>query len=332
MSQSQIVKAVTNPTAGDVHVNTPLTNFSQKWLQNANDFVSLRAMPNLPVAKQSDLYYEFSRADFFRDEAELRADGAETPGGSFTLSTAPYFANVWGFHKDVSDRQRANQDAPVKLDNSAAQYVAQKLMIKRERQFATTFFNTGIWDTDVTTALSDAWTATAADPIADLRTGIRTVKQNTGFRPNRILFGRQAWDLFVDHDAVLDRIKGGATVDLPANVMKKLVAQTLEVELVEVMDSVYNSAVKGATEATGFIGSTADVLVYYAPMTLSLDEPTAGAQFSWTGLLGSTTDGQRIKRFRMEGISSDRIEGEMAFDFKVTSPELGYFIDDVLTG
>ena len=68
---------VTNPTAGDVHVNTPLTNFSEKWLQDQVAFIGLNAMPNLPVAKQSELYYEFSREDFFRDEAQERADGTE---------------------------------------------------------------------------------------------------------------------------------------------------------------------------------------------------------------------------------------------------------------
>ena len=327
---------VTNPTAGDVHVNAPLTNFSQKYLQQANMFVSLRAMPQLPVAKQSDLYYEFSRADFYRDEAEKRADGAESAGGGFALSTAPYFADVYAFHKDVTDRQRANQDSPVQLDNSATQFVTQKLMLKRESEFLGTFFVPSVWFNGGTSASAGTtpgtkWDVATSDPITDIRLGIRTVQGITGFRPNRVLFSRDAWDTFLDNDAVLDRIKGGATVDIPAVVMRRLVAQVLEIDMVEVVDSVVNTAIRGATEATAFTGNSQQCLIYYAPLTVSLEEPTAGVAFNWTGLLGNTDNGMRIKRFRTEPTASDRVEGEMAFDNKVVAPELGYLIIAVLT-
>ena len=139
---------VTNPTAGDIHVNRPLTNFSQKYLLDASMFVSLNAFPNLPVQFQSDLYYEFDRDDFMRDDAQERADGTESAGGGFTLSTSPYFAKVYAYHKDVTDRQRANADSQVALDESAAQFVMQKLMIRRERLFQETFMATSVWTTD----------------------------------------------------------------------------------------------------------------------------------------------------------------------------------------
>jgi hypothetical protein len=40
---------------------------------------------------------------------------------------------------------------------------------------------------------------------------------------------------------------------------------------------------------------------------------------------GASSSGYRIKRFRMENIEADRIEGQMAFDYRVVAPELGYF-------
>jgi hypothetical protein len=135
----------TNPAAGDVHVNRPLTNFSQKALQNSVSFVALRAFPNAPVANQSDLYYVFDRDDFFRDDAKERADGAESAGGGFDLSTAPYFAKVYAYHKDVTDRQRANQDSPVQLDQSAVQFVTHKMLIRRELLMQSTMFTSGVW-------------------------------------------------------------------------------------------------------------------------------------------------------------------------------------------
>lgn len=322
---------VTNPTAGDVHVNTPLTNFSQKYLQNAESFIALRAMPNMPVAKQSDLYYTFAREDFFRDEAKERADGAETEGGGFSLSTDPYFARVYGFHKDVTDRQRANQDSVIQLDQSATQYVSHKLLIRRERLFADAYLQASVWGTDnALGTATDKWDDASSDPIEQARTAIRTVQGNTGYRPNRAIVGRSAWDALLDNDAILSRITGGSNNAMPAAVQRQLVAQLFEIDEIFVADAVYNSANKGATEATDFVvGDVA--LFYYAPPAVGLEEPTAGTQFSWTGYLGATPSGQRIKRFRVEANAADRIEGEMAVDYKVVAPELGYFFSNTNT-
>ena len=316
---------VTNPTAGDVHVNRPLTNFAQKFLQSSDMFVGMRAFPNLPVAKQSDLYYVFSRADFFRDEAAERADGTESVGSGFTLSTDPYFARVYAFHKDVTDRQRANQDSAVRLDQSATQFVTLKMMLKREVDFAANFFVAGIWDTDDNV---DWQISSAADPIVDVRQAIQTVHGNTGYRPNKMLIGRQAYDTLLDNDAVLSRITGGSTKDNAAMVQRRLLAELFELEQIFVMDAVVNSAVRGATESTAFIGAD-NALVYYAPDSVGLDEPTAGVNFSWTGLTGNTESGLRIKRFRMEQLESDRIEGQMTYDQKVVASELGYLFTSV---
>jgi hypothetical protein len=322
---------ILNPTAGDVHVNMPLTNFSQKWLQSTDKFISTTAMPNLPVQKQSDLYWVFNRGDFFRDEAAERADGTESQGGSFRLSTDPYFARVYAFHKDVSDRQRANQDAGVQLDQSATQYVTQKLMIRREAVFTDRFFSANIWyngGTAPSGGQSVNWGSGGSDPIIDIRNAIRGVHELTGYRPNKMVIGRQGYDTLLDNDEILSRITGGSTVAQPAMVMRQLLAQLFELDAIYVMDSTRNTAVEGATDAFSFIGGD-NALVYYAPDSVGLEEPTAAVQFSWTGMLGNTANGMRIRRFRMEGRQSDRIEGDMSFDMRVVSPEMGWFFTGV---
>ena len=333
MSQEDIIKAaiVTNPTEGDVHVNRPLTNFSQKFLMNQDMFVGTVAFPNLPVTAKSDEYYQFAREDFYRDEAQERADAAESAGSGFGLSTDLYNAKVYAFHKDVSDRQRANQDAAIQLDESATQFVTHKLLIRRERLFAGAFFNTGIWSFELTgvAAAPNAnqflqWSEAGSDPIKDVRDGIRTVHQRTGYRPNKMLIGREAFDALLDNDAILERIIGGATTAVTAMVLRTKLAELFEIEAIYVMDSVFNNAVAGATENNQFIGGN-NALLYYAPNSAGLNEPTAGLQFSWTGLMGNTPNGMRIKRFRMEANEADRIEGQMSFDYKVVSADLGYF-------
>ena len=325
---------MSNPTAGDVHVNTPLTNFGQRYLQSAANFIAMKAMPNLPVAKQSDQYYEFNRGDFLRDEAEERADNAESAGSGFRLSTDTYFAKVYAYHKDVTDRQRANADAQVKLDYSAAIWVAGKMVMKRETLFHSAYMATGKWTTDYTPAAGDRWNASTSDPVVQMRTAKRTIQGLTGYIPNKLVISRDAYDALLDNDAVLSRIIGGATKDVPAQVQKQLLTQLFELEEILIQDAVINTAAANiATPAAKSIGflSSGRALLYYAPDSVTLDEPTAGCQFSWTGYLGSTPSGFRTKKFRMpESVQADRIEGEMSFDLKLTGPDLGYYFDAVL--
>jgi len=310
----------TLPTAGDVHVNSALTNFAQKYLQDDPTFVMHRAFPNMPVAHKSNTYHIFDKGDFFRDEAKERAPGTESAGGGFALSQDTYTATTRAFHKDISDEERANQDPSVNLELSSTQYVMQKMLISRERAIAATALATsGTWTTNV----NGDWIAAASDPIADVRTAKRTVQGLTGLRPNRMLIGRQAYDTLTDNDALLSRITGGANNAMPAMVLRTLIANLLELDEIFVVDGIFNSAVRGATDSMSFIGGDTAV-VYYAPQAANSSTASAGVQFSWTGALGNTANGIRIKRFRQENLESDRIEGQMSFDFKITGADLGY--------
>jgi hypothetical protein len=59
--------------------------------------------------------------------------------------------------------------------------------------------------------------------------------------------------------------------------------------------------------------------------------PSAGYTFSWTGYLGASDQGVRVKKFRMEELAADRVEAEMAYEQKMVAPDLGYFFEDAIT-
>lgn len=321
---------VTSPTAGDVHVSQPLTNFSQLFLQSQDAFVAGSAWPSIPVTKQYDRYYVFDRADFFRDMARVRADGTESAGAGFNLSTEPYFAEVYAFHKDVTDRQLQNADTPVRLDQSASRFVTQQLLIRRERVMAENLFAPNVWFNGTGSASAGEnvnWTT--GDPIAQIRAAIRGVHQLTGRRPNKMLIGRTAYDTLVDNDEVIARISGGATPQNPAMGENPALLNELGLRRIHIMDAVVNTAAEGAAESNAFIGTSDQALVYYAPDTAGMEEPTAAVQFVWSGLYGGTTNGLRVSKFRMENLKAHRIEGEMAFDFKVVSGALGHLFTSV---
>lgn len=325
-----------NPTPGDVHVNSPLTNISIAMLQNASDFIASRVFPNIPVAKQSDRYFQYNRGEFNRDEMKERAPGTESAGGGYNVDSTPtYYAPVFAFHKDIDDQTRANADNPLNPDREATAYVTHKALIKREKLFVNSYFKTGVWATDIAGVASAPgagqvlkWSDGNADPIKNVRDAKRSVRQSTGFEPNKLVLGRPVYDALVDHPDIIDRVKYGQTAGAPAQANLQVLAQLFEVEQVLVMNAIENTAKEGATAAHNFIGGAKAMLCYAAP-TPGLMTPSAGYTFSWTGYLGAGAEGNRIKTFRMEALGSDRVEIEMAFSSKLVAADLGYFFNDI---
>ena len=329
------------PTNSTVHVDSALTNISVAFMQKAENFVAGRVFPNIPVSKQSDQYFLYDRGDFNRDQAEVRAPGTESAGGSYDIDNTPnYFAKVWSIHKDVPDQIIANADAALSPEREAAEWVTHQMLIRRERQWATNYFAGSVWTNDFDGVASSPsatetiqWSdTTSGDPIGDLRGAKTTVLESTGFEPNTLVIGQQVFDALVDHPDIVDRVKysGGVGNGNPANVSEQTLAQLFGLDRVMISKAIVNTAGQGLTNVHSFIAGKKALLCYAAPNP-GLMTPSAGYTFSWSGYLGmDNTFGFATKRFYIDALSSTRVEGEMAFDQKVVSADLGYFWDTIV--
>tara|TARA_R110000803_G_scaffold18315_1_gene48975 strand:+ start:33 stop:986 length:954 start_codon:yes stop_codon:yes gene_type:complete len=313
------------PTQSNVHVDSVLTNISVAFQQDAANFVAPLVFPSVPVSKQSDKYFTYTQADFFRDTAQVRADSTESVGSGYGLSTSTYSSSVYALHKDIGDQVRANSDNPLAPDADATRYLANQMMIRQEIDWATNFFGASIWDTDVTPGT--LWSAAGSTPIADVQTGINAVLTSTGMVPNTLVISYAVFSQLKNHADIIDRFKYTSSESITTDLMAKV----LGVDRVLVMRGIKNTAAEGASAAYSQIGDKDALLVYSAP-SASLLSPTGGYNFTWTGLaqsggLGTST---AVSRFRMDHLRSDRIEIQSAWDFKVVSSALGYFFSNVV--
>lgn len=328
-----------NPTQSDLHVSAPLTNVSVAYLHSEDVFVADKVFPNIPVQFKAGIYYEYSQGDFLRDEAQKRAPATETAGGGFKVTQSTYSTDVWGFHKDVDDQVRANADSIFNLDADATRYVTEKLMIRREKAWAAEYFAGGVWGYDYDGVSGSPGTDevrqwsdyTNSDPLNDVAAAMDYIHLRTGRRPNTLVIGVEVWTALKNHPDIVDRIKysGGVSSDRPARVTTQAVAELMEIDRILVMGAVENTAKEGQTASYSFIGGKKALLVYAAPMA-SVMTPSAGYTFSWSGYVGATNRGIRIKKFRIEKEASDRIEGEMAMDMKLVGANLGAFWDTIV--
>lgn len=312
------------PTPGDVHVNGPLTNISTAYILAASAFAAHRVFPMVPVAKQSDLYYEYNKEDFLRDEAKLRAPGTESAGGGFGLSTSQYGCTVEAYHKDVDDQTRANADSVLSLDRAATEFVTQKMLIRRERRWIAAFFASGIWGTDITP--STLWSAASgSDPQKDVEAGKIKIQSETGFKPNTLVLGPRVKSALRTNSAIREQFKYTSADSIDDD----MIARYFDIERVITLESVHTSGTEGGTQTTDFSAGKHALLCYSAPSP-SLMTPTAGYTFVWSGFTGSV-DGMRTKRFRMEHLASDRIEMESAYDMKKVAAAMGYFFNGAVS-
>ena len=312
------------PTTGDVHIDAILTNMSIAFMQDQDHFVAGKVFPTVPVQKQTDKFFTYTQDDFFRDQVQYRADGTESAGTGYGLSTDSYSAQVWALHKDIGDQVRANSDAPLSPDQDATRFITQQMLLRQEIDWASNYFTTSVWGNDVTP--STLWSASSgSDPIGDVQTGINTVLTNTGYKPNTFVCSYAVFSILKNHADIVDRYKYTTS----NAVTEDLIAQVLGVDRLFVMGGIKNTADEGASASYAQIGDKDACLLYTAP-NAGLMAPSAGYNFSWTGLAqaGGIGTNVAISRFRMDHLRADRIEIEAAWDFKVISSALGYFFSN----
>lgn len=311
---------------------------SVAYMQSQEHFVASKIFPVVPVTKKSDKYFVWDKGDWFRDEAETRAPGTESAGGNYNVSQDNYSCDTTSFHKDVDDETRANADGPVNPDRSATNFVTQRLLLRREKNWLTKFFKTGVWSTDKTGGAAVGggvdfvqWDDyVGSTPRKDIKLGRRTILANTGFLPNTLVLSYDAADALIDHPDFVDRVKYTSR----DSVTPEMIAKYFDIERVFVLKAVENTGKKGQANQMNFAHGKHALLCYVADEP-AIDTPSAGYTFSWDYAplpeLKGEQNGLAIRRFRMENLRSDRIEGDISWDDKVVGADLGYFFSNCVS-
>jgi hypothetical protein len=320
------------PTAGDVHVNRLLGNIKTAYIQKQSNFVADEVFPVVPVDNKSDRYIAYSKEDWMRDEAQERAPGNESAGGGYEVDTSPsFFCRKYAIHKDIDDDTRSNSDKPLDPDRDATIFVSQKMLLKRERVWASSYM-TNCWGTNLTGVSGTPsagefkqWDSPDAKILKNVEDWKEQIASTTGLEPNIIVSSPDVLATLKVSPEIKDTIK----YTQKGVVTEQLLAELFGVEKFLVPRGVVNTAAKGKAGAFQRIVSK-KILLCYAPDQPSLLTPSAGYFFAWKGYFGADRFGARIKKFRMEHVESDRIEGEIAFDCKQVAADLGVYAAGII--
>lgn len=314
------------PLGSDLHVDALLTNISVGY-KNL-EYIADQICPIVQVKKQSDIIPQYDKSHWFRDEAKLRAPGTKSEGGGWTVDvTNLYHCLKYSYRKEIADDDRANADAPFNLDRESTEFVTDKIQLRRERNFASSLFTTGVWttnkvgDTDFT-----KWSDYAnSSPLTDLTGWIDTVEGLIGREPGTFVMGKQVWSILKWHPDLVDTIKYTQKGQVSLELFKTLA----ELDRVFIGKALYTATAEGTAEASVSYSRIwgKNALMLYVPPTPSLMTPAACYTFVWQVVANAL---QYIKRMRDEEREVDIIEGNTYFDQRRVGADAGLYASDVI--
>lgn len=312
---------MSQPTSSDVHIDAALTDFSIAYIQDQTNFVAGRALPVRSVPHKSDKFFIFNKNDWLRDDAvKQRAPGEPAPRSGFTISNDSYSAEAWWTAVPMSDMVTANADPALPVDRACTALVTQRCLIRRERQFASTFLATGVWATDKIGGTDfTAWDDYSSDPQKDIDSGKKQILSQTGFEPDKLVVGYSVHQALKRHPLIKDQIKYTSS----ESITEAIIAKFLEVDEYLVMRAPYATNQEGATGTYAGIDYTDALLMYSKDGGIMM--PVAATLFAWTGLTAYNASGVAIDQFYDVNTKDDIVRGQFAHDMKVTGKDLGYF-------
>lgn len=304
------------PFFNNSHVNKPLTNISVKYTNK--EFIADKVFPPAPVAKESDLYFIYDSSNFSLDET-IRANRAESNEVGFNYSTSSYTLEEHSLKELVSDRDRANADAPLNLDVDTTEHLTEKIMLRKEIETMRVAFTTTSWGNNATVGSAAAWDTSTSNPIADVLTATSSILMNGLIRPNVGVMGWEAFKVLKVNSVTVDRMKITET----KVVTKDLLASLFDLDEVLIGTAAYNPNAEGIAASNTFIWGK-DMLICYKATRPTLKSPSAGYMLT----IGQNI---RVKKWRKESRGGDYVEASTMFLPRVVASNAAYLLKQVIT-
>lgn len=310
-------------TGRDLHIDVPLTNMVIGF-EPKNTIVQ-DIFPTVPVDKQSNLFYKWTKGDFFRLPAStIRAPKTKGKPMVFNVSSDSYFAQNYALRHEETFEDMTNADLILKSREKRVRALKNALMLDWENRVAsqiTSGSNLGSYTTLSGTA---KWSDYAnSDPVNDVTVGKEAIRSTTGLNPNLMILGKAVYVKLIQHPDIIDRIKYVQKGVVTADVL----GAVFDIERILVGDSIKNSGSEGLADSFADVWGKNAILAHVSngPDADGVD-PSLGYSFRWNApLLNSQPwaaeiwndpDGGNFENRRVQYYQAE----------KITASELGYLI------
>lgn len=312
----------------DVHINAPLTNFSQAY--RPKGMIAEECFALVPVVHESDIYYTWNKDDAartvgnFTGTGSLRADGAPAKTVDFGFGKATYYAEEYALNTRITDRQRKNADSMLRLEMNKTMKVQDLLMLDQEYRCMTLYTTVANWA--AANAITKVGTAQWSDPSftgsieSDIDTGREAVRLGSlgAADPNQIIIPARVAKTVKRDSKIRDLVKYTHDTllvdgDLPPQIwgMKILIPRVAR-----------TSSAEGVAGTYSDVWGT-DVVMHYKEDNPGLESLTSGVIFR--------SRPYQVKQWRDERVDSDFFQPSVIQTEVLTSNVAGYLIKSATT-
>jgi len=243
-------------TIGGVHISAPLTNVAIEYKNP--DFIAEKALPVLPVKKESDKYWIFGRDELIRKD-DLRAPGA--PANEVEIAnptTNTYSCEEHSLKKIVPQRLIDNSDAAIQPKSRTTEKLVKMIYLNYEYRTQQLLQSSGNFSSTFAADTYDQyWSDTAnVDIEKQVRHAKELVLQQSGVIPNTMILNTQTKDYLAiwlresSENSYNELVRGGEFPD-----------RIWGLDII-IGESVYNTAEEGQTESLSGIWND-NVPIYY---------------------------------------------------------------------
>ncbi len=304
----------------DVHVSAPLSNLAISY-RNLG-FVASEFLPIMPVKFEADKYYKFYKEELRRIKA-LRAMGAESHEVKWTVTTETYTAEEYALKQIVPDRLRANADPAIRPEQVTTKKLLSWLYLDYEKRAQALVQEAAGVTAGATPTVK--WDGTSPTIEDDVDTAKKSIRQNAGVLPNKILMSADVKDVVKKDSVIRNLIR--YTMPAAAGLLTSGELPPVLWNLKTVIgNSIENTAREGQTNVIADVWND-NVLVAYVDPTPSLDALTLG--FTMRVKQGGTLE-VLVTKWREDSRKGDMVEVSIIQDEKICATECGYLITDSL--
>lgn len=322
---------------------------------NVKELIVAGPLQNVSIAYRNQLYIadkvfniidrvsfkakiaRYQKGAWFRDEADIRGPGAEAKRGGYPVDYIDISTVEYAFAKEVTDEDRAAEKMlgapPLKSDQDAIEFAADKVDLKKERRTANIVLTTAWSGASGGEDAEGKWAAGAGNTfLLDVRARIETIRANTGLKPNVLEMDFGTYHSLKEESTVLDKIKYTERGVLT----KELLAAILELDEVIIGEAIYSTA-KEKKDGTDFTASNVweknagkgSAFLFYRPGSPGLKTPSAGYQARRAYENGQP---RRTTTWRENSRHQDVYEVAEDTHILATGTDLGFlWIDTLLT-
>ena len=309
------------PTLQDLNLSSAhLSNLSVQVSNEMEGLISEKVFPTLQVAKDRGNYYTFDNNMLRIDNSE-RGEGSRANRVDYGLTSTSYGPlvehSLEHWIDDAITDQAADGIEPIA---NAVKFLTQKLHVIKENKLGTFLGATGNVTNNTTLSGTGQWSdATNSTPFDDIQTGVSSVVQNSGHKPNTLVMGQEVWDQLVNHPDLVERVK--YTYGNLSNKMSITPDELGGILGMNVLvgSSVYNNADEGASDSLAFNWGK-DCLAMYVSPTPGLMTVSAGYHLQ----LG---DARKVDTYRDDAHKSTIVRITDKFEQKVVSQGALYLIN-----